>query len=57
MNIKGFRNCIKRNKEENESVRFKINSNDPRDSEFKNLTDVEKPLLNKKVDVWWNKIY
>lgn len=51
MNIKGFRNCVNRNKEEKDSVRNNIASNAPRNSEFKNLADVEKPLLNKNVNV------
>lgn len=51
MNIKGFRNCVKRNKDENDGVRNKFNLNAVNNSEFKNLPDVEKPLLNKNVYV------
>ena len=51
MNIKGFRNCVKRNKNENDNDKYKINSKDLRNSEFLNLAEIEKPLLNTNFNV------
>ena len=50
MNIKGFRNCVK-NSNENEKSKNKIISSEFKKTDLKNIADVEKPLLNKNVDI------